>query len=97
MVSGGGSGASDLGGTNGDRDTCVLTRVEELKEDGNGGCLIKVENKIFDSFLFEEFGEVRAESSGFWVDVEGLVAKDEREFVCFKEFSVLSRLGRFHG
>ena len=97
MVSGGGSGAGDLGGTYGDRDTCVLTRVEEFKEDGDRGCLVKIKNKVFDSLLFEEFGKVGAESSRFRIDVESLVAKEEREFVCFKEFSVLSRFGRFHG
>ena len=93
MVSGGGSGASDLGCAYGDRDTCVLTRVEELKEDGDRGCLVKVENEVFDSFLFEEFGEIRTEGSGFRVDVKSLVAKEEGEFVRFKELGVLSRLG----
>ena len=59
-ISGVGSGATDLGGTDGDRDAGVLARIKEFKEDSNGSRLIKVEDQILDVSVFESLGQIRA-------------------------------------
>ena len=63
-ISGVGSGATDLGGTDGDRDAGVLARIKEFKEDSDGGRLIKVEDQILDVPVFESLGQIRAKCVG---------------------------------
>ena len=63
-ISGVGSSATDLGGTDGDRDAGVLTRIKEFKEDSNGSRLIKVEDQILDVPVFESLDQIRTKCIG---------------------------------
>jgi hypothetical protein len=63
-ISGVGSGATDLGGTDGDRDAGVLARIKEFEEDSDGSCLIKVKDQILDIPVFESLSQIRAKCVG---------------------------------
>jgi len=63
-ISGVGSGATDLGGTDGDRDAGVLARIKEFEEDSDGGRLIKVEDQILHVPVFESLSQIRAKCVG---------------------------------
>ena len=54
-ISGVGSGATDLGGTDGDRDASVLTRIEKLEENGDRSGLIEIEDDIYYLTILESF------------------------------------------
>jgi len=53
--SGGGSSATDLGCTDGDRDAGVLTRIEKLEENGDRSGLVEIEDDIFYLTILESF------------------------------------------
>ena len=63
-ISGVGSGATDLGSTDGDRDAGVLARIKEFEEDSDGSRLIKVKDQILNVPVFESLGQIRTKCVG---------------------------------
>ena len=91
-TSGGGSGATDLGSANGDRNTGVLTRVEELEENSDRGGLVEIENDVLHLTVFQGFCQISTKGIGFDVEIEGLIAEIQGELVCLVKFGVFGSL-----